>query len=95
MSKYLLITQESHTLPYAISFDADSLDVVTAEISDLAKDRLVFTPSLLIEADSGKAMRVFKDGADSWALSDTAFEKIGVLTPDEYFKEPETMEMDL
>ena len=93
MSRFFLIAQESHTLPYAIPLDAESFETAATMVSGLEDGRLVFTPSILIDLNSGEARRVFKDSPSSWAISDTAFSAMGANTPDEYFQETGTMEV--
>ena len=86
MSKFVLVAQESHTLPYAIKVDSESFESAVATIPEMLEGRLVFDPQLLIDVESGEVRRLFKEGPDSWSLSDTAFEKLGFATPDEYFE---------
>ena len=86
MSKFVLVAQESHTLPYAVMIDSESFESAVAKLSEMQEGRLVFDPQLLIDVESGEVKRVFKEGPDSWSLSDTAFEKLGFATPDEYFE---------
>lgn len=87
MSKFILVARESHTLPYAVKVDSESFESAVATIPGMQDGRLVFDPQLLIDVESGEVRRVFKEGPENWSLSDTAFEKMGFATPDEYFKE--------
>ena len=94
--KFLILGQEAHTLPYAISLDAESLDGVleaTVSIKDSAS-RNLFQPQLIVSLDTGEVKRMVWDKeADGYVLIDCAFDQFGIETPNEYFTMPQTAEM--
>ena len=84
--RFLLIAQELHTLPYAIEMDSESMDVAVTSLTEMKEGKLGLNPMILINLESGEAKRLVRDG-EGWMLSDTAFDQLGVATPDEYFTE--------
>jgi hypothetical protein len=94
--KFLILGQEAHTLPYAVSLEADSLDgaaASTAAIKDLPNTNL-FQTHLIVSLDTGEVKRMVWDReSDGYVLIDCAFDKFGIETPNEYFTMPQTAEM--
>lgn len=91
--KYLVITQSSTILPYVIEVDSSSLESAVAQAIPTKDVDRTLRPNLVIDLESGKAVRPFRDG-DGWGFSDTAYEKnLGILTPDNYFSETGTQEI--
>lgn len=92
--RFLLIAQELHTLPYVIEMDSEAMDVAVTSLTEMKEGKLGLNPMILIDLESGEAKRlVRKDNTEGWMLSDTAFDQLGVATPDEYFAETGTMDV--
>ena len=94
---FIIIGQESSTLPYAVSVDVSSADLAIAQIATLQADeqRHLFYPEFLIDLSEGSVKRLVQtEESDSWQAVDAAFEVVGKATPDEYFTEAGTMEID-
>ena len=83
---FILIGREAHTLPYAMNVPADSVDAVVSAIADMEPEKNLLQPYILIDLATGDSKRVYRSG-DGWALSDTAFEVLGLATTDDYFTE--------
>jgi len=93
--KFILIADTPHSLPFAVAIDEETIESALIKTADLESEAGYVNALFLIDIESGDVKRLYRDG-DYWAASDTAFRKdLGVATPDEYFQEPETMEMDL
>ena len=94
--KFLILGQEAHTLPYAVSLDAESLDgalEATVSIKE-STSRNLFQTHLIVSLDTGEVKRMIWDKeADGYALIDCAFDQFGNETPNEYFTMPQTAEM--
>ena len=94
--KILILGQEAHTLPYAVSIDTDDFNgaVTTAMEMKESKDRNLFHTHLIANLDTGEVKRMVWDKeADGYVLIDCAFDKFGIETPNEYFTMPQTAEM--
>ena len=90
--KFVLIVQEPAFLSYAVTVDSDDMQSAVSLIAEANEDLLHF--SFIIDCDSGDARRVYWSSEGQWALSDTAFNnRLGVLTTDGFFEEPQTAEM--
>jgi len=95
---YILIGQESSTMPYAISVEEGDVSKALEQIPAIQADaqRHLFYPSFLVDLNNRSIYRVVQDDSDlGWGVVDAAYDVVGKETPDEYFQEPETMEMDL
>jgi hypothetical protein len=85
-------------LPYAVAVDVDDPESAIAHVDILQADeqRHLFYPEFLVDLSEGVIKRLIQpEGADGWQAVDAAFDVVGTATPDEYFAEAETMEMDL
>jgi len=93
--KFLLIADTPATLPFAVGIDEETIEQALNKAATMEADEGFMTCLFIIDLESGEAKRMLR-GGEGWAVSDTAYNRnLGVATPDEYFKEPETMEMDL
>jgi hypothetical protein len=94
--KFLILGQEAHTLPYAVSLDTADLDgalTASMEIKE-SNDRNLFHTHLIVNLDTGEVKRMVWDKeANGYVLIDCAFDKFGIETPNEYFTMPQTAEM--
>jgi hypothetical protein len=93
--KYLLIASHPTSLNFAIRIDEQTLESALAKVVEIESSRGYLNAIFLIDLDSSDVKRLFRAPEDSWGVSDTAFDMIGIETPDEYFQEAGTMEMDL
>lgn len=82
--KFLLIATRPHTLPFAMSVDDDSVDGALRSAEGIESEQGFTTFLFLIDMESGGASRMVRD-AEGWALSDTAFDELGVGTESDYF----------
>ena len=91
--KYIVIAGTSSLLPFAVEVDTDSIeDAVSQAIPNKGVD-MTLSPILVIDKENGEVKRPHRT-EDGWRVSDTAYDQnLGVFTPDEYFQEPETMEL--
>lgn len=93
--KYLLIADNPATLPFAVSITEETIEQALSSAAKMEADEGFMTCLFMVDLESGEAKRMYRDG-EAWAVSDTAYDRnLGVATPDEYFKEPETIGMDL
>jgi len=92
--RYLLIADHPATLPFAVSIDEETIEQALSTAVTMESDEGFMTCLFMVDLESGEVKRMVRDG-DGWMVSDTAFDRLGVATPDEYFQEPETMGMDL
>ena len=93
--RYLLIGQEAHTLPYAIEITEETLEQALLSTADIEEGRNLYQAMFIVDLETGEAKRTVRDKKGAWTVSDTAYtQNLGIATPDEYFQEPETMEMD-
>ena len=85
--KYLLIADHPATLPFAVSIDEQTVEEAMKQVKTTeAGFGGYINAQFLIDLESGEAKRLVRDG-EGWMLSDTAFDQLGVATPDEYFTE--------
>jgi hypothetical protein len=83
---FLLVADRPHTLPFVISIDDETAAEAVTKAADLEQSAGYTNAMFLFDLDSGKAMRMVRDGEGGWALSDTAYDQnLGVATPDDYF----------
>ena len=93
--KYIVIAGTSTVMPFAVEVDSETLEQAVPQALPADITDATLSPVLIIDAESGKAFRPYRN-EDGWAVSDTAYERnLGVATPDEYFQDAGTMEMDL
>ena len=93
--KFLLIADSPATLPFAVAIDEETVEQALTKAAAIEAEEGFMTCLFMVDLDSGEAKRMYRDG-DAWAVSDTAYDRnLGVATPDEYFQEPETMEMEI
>ena len=89
--KYTLIVQGPLSLPYAIDADggtlSDAVKAVTASNADVS----LFTVQFAIDHELNKFFRVIRDKDNLPVLTDSAYQQVGIQTPDSYF---ETAELD-
>ena len=91
--KFIVIAGTSTVLPFAVEVDADTLEQAVAQAIPTEDVDMTLSPLVVVDLDSGRALRPFRDG-DGWGFSDTAYERnLGVATPDEYFQETGTQEI--
>lgn len=85
--RYLLIADHPATLPFAVSIDEQAIEEAMKKVKTTEAGFGGYINALfLIDLESGEAKRLVRDG-ENWMLSDTAFDQLGVATPDEYFTE--------
>ena len=72
-------------MAYAVEINEETPAKALERVSD-EQGELFYRPLFLVNMETGEVKRAHKN-EDGWLLTDTAFEKIGVATPDEYFKE--------
>ena len=84
--KYILIADDPATLPFAVNIDADSADAAVAQIDSARGNSGYINCWFLVDLENKGISRLVRDG-DEWALSDTAYDELGVNTTAEYFKE--------
>ena len=89
---FLLIADTPSTLPFAVKIDEQTIEDALSRTATMEADELFMTALFLVDLESGEAKRMVRDG-DGWKVSDTAFDRLGVATPDEYFAEAGTMEI--
>ena len=92
--KYLLIADTPSTLPFAVKIDEQTIEEATSRVSSVESEQGYMNALFLIDLESGEAKRLVRDG-DGWGFSDTAYQSnLGIATPDDYFAETGTMEID-
>ena len=90
--KFIVIAGTSTVMPFAVEVDTATLEQAVTQAIPREDVDLTLSPILVVDVESGKAVRPFRDG-DGWGFSDTAYERnLGIATPDDYFQEG-TMEM--
>ena len=87
--KFLLIAMRPQTLPFAVSIDDESVEGALRSAEGIESEQGFTTFLFLIDMESGSASRMVRNAEDGWAISDTAFDQLGVATPDEWFAEQE------
>ena len=89
--RFILIADTPQSLPFAVAIDEEVIESAPIKTAEIESEMKYINALFLIDAESGDAKRLYRDG-DSWAASDTAFRRdLGVATPDKYFQEPETI----
>ena len=93
--KFIVIAGTSTVMPFAVEVESETLEQALSVAIPTEGVDFTLSPALIIDAESGKAFRPYR-GQSGWAVSDTAYARnLGVATPDEYFQDAGTMEMDL
>ena len=92
--KYIVIAGTSTSLPFAVEVDTDSIEDAVSQAIPTEDVDLTLSPILVVNKETGDVKRPYRT-EDGWMVSDTAFDRLGVFTPDEYFEKPETTGMDL
>ena len=93
--KFLLIADTPATLPFVVGIDEEAIEQALAKATAMEAEEGFMTCLFMVDLESGEAKRMFRDG-EVWAVSDTAYNRnLGVATPDGYFQETGTMEMDV
>jgi len=91
---YILIAQEAHTLPFAVSIDEETVEQALAKAASMEEGRNILQFTFIVDPKTEEVRRVSRNSDGGWLASDTAFNsKIGIETTDEYFQEPQTAEM--
>ena len=91
--RFILIADTPATLPFAVGMDEETIDQALSRATAMEAEEGFMTCLFMVDLESGEAKRMYRDG-EKWAVNDTAFEKLGVATPDEYFQETGTMEIE-
>ena len=84
--KYILIADDPASLPFAVNIDADSVATAVAQVGSARDNKGYINCWFLVDLENKEIGRLVRDG-DEWALSDTAYDELGVNTPAEYFTE--------
>ena len=84
--KYLLIAGDPASLNFAVSIDEETLEGALAKVAEMEGSRGYLNAMFLIDLDGNDIKRLFRTSDESWGASDTAFEMIGIETPDEWFE---------
>ena len=82
---FLLIATRPHTLPYAVLVENETVDGALKSADEIESEGGMTTFLFLVDLESESVKRMIR-GADGWALSDTAFDELGVGTDSEYFE---------
>ena len=92
--KYIVIAGTSTLMPFAVEVDTATLEQAVTQAIPTEGVDLTLSPMLVVDVESGRAVRPFRDG-DGWGFSDTAYSRdLGIATPDDYFVEAGTMEIE-
>lgn len=89
---FLLIAQRPETLPFTVSIDEQTFESAIKTAEEIESERYLY-PMFLVDLDGAEVRRIVRDG-ESLALSDTAFEELGVATPDEWFEGEQVSTME-
>ena len=91
--KYIVIAGTSTLMPFAVEVDTATLEQAVTQAIPTEGVDLTLSPMLVVDVESGRAVRPFRDG-DGWGFSDTAYSRdLGIATPDDYFVEAGTQEI--
>ena len=92
--KFIVIAGTSTVKPFAVEADTESMEQAVTQAIPTEDIDLTLSPLLVVDVESGRAVRPFRDG-DGWGFSDTAYQSnLGIATPDDYFAEAGTMEIE-
>lgn len=86
--KYTFIVQGPASLPYAVDVDGETIEEAARDVMASNADESLFSLQFAIDHDSGKFFRVIRDKDNAPALSDSAYQQVGIQTPDSYFEDP-------
>ena len=78
-----MIAQEAVSHPYAIEVEAESLSDAMTAATKLKPEKVSLAVSFVVDMDSRKVMRVIKNSEGRFTARDSAYNKIGILTPPE------------
>ena len=85
--KFLLMADTPATLPFVVGIDEETIEQALAKATAMEVEEGFMTCLFMVDLESGEAKRMYRNG-EEWAANDTAFRRdLGVMTPDEYFKE--------
>ena len=85
--KFLLMADTPATLPFVVGIDEETIEQALTRATAMEAEEGFMTCLFMVDLESGEAKRMFRDG-EVWAANDTALRRdLGVMTPDEYFKE--------
>lgn len=90
--KFLLVADTPSTLPFVVKIDEQTIEGACSKAAKIEADELFMSALFLVDLESGETKRMVRDG-EGWKVSDTAFDRLGVATPDEYFAETGTMDL--
>ena len=91
---YILIAQESLTLPFVVRIDGESVEQVLSKAAEMEEGRNMLQFTFIIDLETQEVKRVSRSSDGGWLATDTALDSdLGVNTKDEYFEDPQTAEM--
>ena len=87
--RYLVIAGHPSSLNFAVGIDEQSEVDALARVSSIEQEQGYINAMFLIDLESKDIKRLYRSSDDEWGVSDTAFSRIGVETPDEWFEQQE------
>lgn len=91
--KFLLVGRQLTTRDYCRTIDAETVAEAFEKFEPVKKleGHLEFIPQVIVNLDTSEALRVVRNGGGtpSFKAVDTAYDVVGIETPDEYFSEPQ------
>lgn len=95
--RFVLLAQESHTLPYAVRMNESTVEAVLLKCSDIVQERkrINWRPHLLVDMEENAVWRVTGNRLAGYRLVDQGeTQNIGIMTDDEWFKQFPTVDVE-